>query len=354
MRLKLFTVLVSVVMMLPSMAQKISFEEKTVDFGTTLWKCPAKAVFSFVNKGREPLVITGVEPGCGCVVAEWSGDEYKKDAKGKIVVTYDAQMLGTFDRIISVHTNSASKPIQLRIKGRVSLDADPEVLFKDIFPCKIGDIMLSANNIEFPEVHMGDSVTVSFEILNNGSEVYTPQLMHLPSYIKADYSPLMLGRGKRGVINLKLSSEQMIQYGINQSNIYLSRFPGDKVCEENSIAITAVLLPELEHNSMLRPDFYLSSKEVHLGKLGRKSKLKGDVVITNKGTDSLKFESVAVFNRGLTVSVPKRSLAPGESMKLKVVLNAKFLENTNTQPRVLLITNDPNHQKETIVVNFNK
>jgi archaellum component FlaF (FlaF/FlaG flagellin family) len=91
-----------------------------------------------------------------------------------------------------------------------------------------------------------------------------------------------------------------------------------------------------------------------MGKLGRKSKISGKVTITNKGKGVLRLESIEVYNQALKVSLPKRSLVPGESMKMKVTLQAKYLGMSNAQPRVLIITNDADHQKETITVKFVK
>lgn len=338
----------------PMMGQRISFEKSTVNVGTTLWRKPVTAVFKFSNKEREPLIVTDVDAGCGCLDVKWTKGAIAKGGKGEISITYDALLLGRFDRYVNVHTNASDKPARIRLKGSVS--SGVEKAAENLYPYQIGDIMLSTDNIEFPDVHKGDSTTISFEILNGSSEVYTPQLMHLPAYITAEYKPAMLGRGRRGVVNLTLNTEKMNRVGINQTNIYLARFSGDKVGDDNDIAVTSVLLPELEKssNALLDPEFHISSNVIDMGKLGRKSKLSGKVIITNKGKGVLRLESIEVYNQALKVSLPKRSLVPGESMKMKVTLQAKYLGMSNAQPRVLIITNDADHQKETITVKYVK
>lgn len=339
-----------------AMGQRISFDKSTVNAGTTLWRRPVTAVFKFTNKEREPLVVTGVDAGCGCLDVKWTKGAIAKGAKGEIAITYDAKLLGRFDRYVNVHTNGSDKPERIRLKGLVSIGEKDNKNLENLFPYQIGDIMLSTDNIEFPDVHKGDSAMVSFEILNGSSEVYTPQLMHLPPYITAEYKPAMLGRGRRGVVNLTLNTENMNSVGINQTNIYLARFSGDKVGNDNDITLTSVLLPELEKsdNALLDPEFHVSSNVIEMGKLGRKSKISGKVTITNKGKGVLRLESIEVYNQALKVSLPKRSLVPGESMKMKVTLQAKYLGMSNAQPRVLIITNDADHQKETITVKFVK
>lgn len=336
------------------LAQKISFEKSVVNVGATLWHRPITAVFKFTNKDREALVVEDVDAGCGCMDVKWTKDVLKKGEEGEISVTYDAQLLGHFDRIVNVYTNADDESVLIRLKGVVLQSIDENA--KNLFPCQIGDIMLSSNNVEFPDVHKGDSAMVSFEILNNSDEVYTPQLMHLPSYITAEYSPAMLGRGRRGVIKLKLNTDKMSDIGINQSYIYLARYSGDKVGDDNDISVTSVLLPESIDSSdnILKPKLYVSSNVIDLGKLGRKSKLTGKVFLKNEGTGVLNIEYISVYNKALTVSLPARLLLPGESMKMKVTLQTKYLEQYSAQPRVLIITNDPGYQKETISVKFEK
>ena len=99
-------------------AQKISFEKTTVNAGTTLWKKPVTAVFKYTNREKEPLVIREVDAGCGCLAPRWTQDPLLKGDEGEISITYDAQILGHFDRYIDVYTNTSDKPVRIR-QGRI-------------------------------------------------------------------------------------------------------------------------------------------------------------------------------------------------------------------------------------------
>lgn len=333
-------------------AQKISFANTTVTTSSTLWHKPVTAIFKFTNKERTPLIINDVDAGCGCLEPEWTKGEINKGEEGEIAVTYDAMLLGRFDRIIEVHTNASDKPIRLRMKGLVT--TGDRVTVADIYPFRIGDVCLNTNNVEFPDANAGDSVSFNIDILNDGQEVYTPQLMHLPPYITAEIKPAMLARGRRGTIKLTLHSDKLVNMGLNQTSIYLSRFSGDKVGTDNEIAVSAVLLPEFSpsDNTLLKPEFSISATELDMGKLGNKSKLTGKVKITNNGKGILKLNAIQVFNQALSVSLPRKELVSGESITMKIVLHAKYLNISKNQPRVLIITNDPKHPKETISVKY--
>ena len=102
------------------MAQKISFERSTVNAGSTLWKKPVTAVFKFTNKEKNPLLVREVDAGCGCLQPEWSKNAIMKGEEGTIRITYDAKLLGHFDRYIDVYTNADTKPVRIRMKALVN------------------------------------------------------------------------------------------------------------------------------------------------------------------------------------------------------------------------------------------
>ena len=335
-------------------AQRISFEKSTVNAGATLWKKPVTAVFKFTNKDKNPLFVREVDAGCGCIKPEWTTHAVHKGDEGEVRVTYDAQMLGHFDRYIDVYTNAGEKPVRVRMKAVVSTGEVKTV--EELFPYSIGDILLSTNNVEFTDVSAGDSAKIEIEIMNNGNEVFTPALMHLPSYLTATYSPEMIARGRRGKIELTLHSENLQDLGLNQTSIYLARFSGDKVGTENEIAVSAVKLPDLHfaEEYAKKPEFQISTTELNLGKLGKKTKLTGQVKLSNKGQGVLKLSKIQAFNQAITVSLGKTELQPGEEATMKVTVDARFLGMSKAKPRVLIITNDAKRPKEVVNVNFEK
>ena len=337
-----------------AVAQRISFEKTTVNAGATLWKKPVTAVFKFTNKDKNPLYVREVDAGCGCLKPEWTKTAVQRGEDGEIRVTYDAQMLGHFDRYIDVYTNAGEKPVRVRMKALVSTGEKKTV--EEAYPYSIGDILLSTNNVEFTDVNAGDSAKVEIEIMNNGKEVYTPMLMHLPSYLTATYSPEMIARGRRGKIELTLHSEKLPDFGLNQTSIYLARFSGDKVGTENDIAVSAVKLPDMHYAEgyAKKPEFHISTTELNLGKLGKKTKLTGKIQLSNRGVGVLKLNKIQAFNQAVTVSLGKTELQPGESVTMKVTVDARFLGMSKAKPRVLIITNDTKHPKEVVNVNFER
>jgi len=96
----------------------ISFETTKHDFGTIAEGGDGTFEFVFKNTGKDPLVLNNVRSSCGCTVPEWPKEPILKGEKGKIKVSYNTRITGSFSKTISVYTN-AGDPVVLSIKGKV-------------------------------------------------------------------------------------------------------------------------------------------------------------------------------------------------------------------------------------------
>lgn len=76
-------------------------------------------VFEVFNKGDQPLLITSVEPTCGCTTKEYTKNPIAKGGNGQIKVTYNPSgRPGPFTKTINVSTNDCKT--KLVIKGEVT------------------------------------------------------------------------------------------------------------------------------------------------------------------------------------------------------------------------------------------
>ena len=53
-----------------SNAQTITFDKTTIDYGTVKANSDGNRVFTFTNTGDKPLILSNVQPGCGCTASE--------------------------------------------------------------------------------------------------------------------------------------------------------------------------------------------------------------------------------------------------------------------------------------------
>jgi hypothetical protein len=80
---------------------------------------PAKVIFEFENRGNAPLLITKVEPSCGCTSVEYSKEPVTPGAKGFVQTIYNASSLGIFSKSLIVYANTPDRSRILTIKGEV-------------------------------------------------------------------------------------------------------------------------------------------------------------------------------------------------------------------------------------------
>ena len=104
--------------LLPVSAQKLVVAKPTVNAGRTGYQQPITATFELRNKSKRKLVIESVKPDCGCTAVEYPKEVGAND-KFTIKMTYDARMLGHFQKMAVVKSNGSEKPVYLTMKGIV-------------------------------------------------------------------------------------------------------------------------------------------------------------------------------------------------------------------------------------------
>ena len=123
--------------------------------------------------------------------------------------------------------------------------------------------------------------------------------------------------------------------------------------DDNEISVSTVLLPNFQkltdEELVNAPKLRLSQDSVVLTDIKNK-KGKCIIEISNVGRSTLEIRSLQMFTVGLEVSLKDTKLAPGESTKMKITVLTKALKKARTKPRILMITNDPDHGKVMIPV----
>jgi hypothetical protein len=91
----------------------------THDFGDLERGVPKTTVFTFRNTGSDSLYIDNVRPECGCTSPEWEDVRVPPDSLGHIMIEYDADDKGYFNKSIKVYFNGYRKAEWLWIEGWV-------------------------------------------------------------------------------------------------------------------------------------------------------------------------------------------------------------------------------------------
>ena len=320
-----------------------------IKVGEIMFQRPKIVTFGFINKGNQPLILREVHPSCGCLAVDYPQEPIAAGERAQIRVIFDAGILGTFYKDVEISTNASDKPVYLALQGCVVTEVHD---FSGEYPIDLGNVRMETNYLEFDNVNKGDHPVAELRLVNTERTVYHPELMHLPPYLTAENIPESIPAGQEGIIRLTLNSEELPMLGLNQTSIYLARYMGDKIGEANEILISAVLLPDFsqmgDDQKEKAPKLVVSEHNVDMGSLGPKQKKTVVVTLRNEGLSPLHIRQVQVFNKAISVSLSNRTLQPGKSSKLKITALAQYLKSGKNRPRVLLISDDPEHAKEII------
>lgn len=119
---KVFSLFVAVlVFSAVSFAQKgvIKFAQIEKDFGKIEQGKPVSFEFTFENTGKEPIVLGNVAASCGCTTPEWTREPVLKGKTGTIKATFNAGVMGPFNKTVTVPSNAENGTIYLTLKGEV-------------------------------------------------------------------------------------------------------------------------------------------------------------------------------------------------------------------------------------------
>ena len=98
----------------------IKFKAEKHDFGKIVEGTQAPYSFEFTNTGKTPVVISNVQPSCGCTTPEWTREPIMPGKTGKVTASYNsAGRPGNFNKTITVVNNGEVSQIILTILGSV-------------------------------------------------------------------------------------------------------------------------------------------------------------------------------------------------------------------------------------------
>lgn len=351
MKMKRINILMlSSLLALSASAQKITTQHEVVDCGQVMFWHPVTSEFKLKNEGNRALVINQVKKSCGCTTVDYPTKSIAPGEEFVVKMTYDAKQMGTFIKQLLLYSNAAGSPFMLTMQGKV---VEQMTDFSGNYNYMLGSLKSDAQEVEFDDVNRGDRPVQRIHIFNPTDQTLEPVVMHLPSYLKAVVSPSKVAPRHSAVISLTLDSKKLRDFGLNQTSVYLGERPGDRVAADKEVVVSAVLLPDFDdmtaEQKQKAPKIEMSTTDLDLGSFNGKKKVKGEILITNKGKSELDIRSMQMFTIGLQVQLNKSKLQPGETAKMKVTAVASELKKSRTQnPRILMITNDPEKSKVVI------
>lgn len=102
----------------------LKFKELTHDFGKIKQGVPVTYDFVFSNVAAKPVVIESATATCGCTTPVKPEAPVAKGKQDKITAGFNAGVLGTFTKSITVKVAGIDAPMEIKITGEVLNDVD--------------------------------------------------------------------------------------------------------------------------------------------------------------------------------------------------------------------------------------
>ncbi|RUA23560.1 MAG: hypothetical protein DSY76_09360 [Bacteroidetes bacterium] len=102
-------------------AAKITFDKTVHDFGKVKKGAEElKCTFTYTNTGNDMLFISRVRKSCGCTLPVYSKEPIAPGQSATIEVGYTTtDVVGVFNKKITVFTNAVNNAVVLTIKGEI-------------------------------------------------------------------------------------------------------------------------------------------------------------------------------------------------------------------------------------------
>ena len=98
---------------------EISFEKKTIDYGTLKIGDVRTVEMVYTNIGKKPLLLENVTTNCDCTEVDWSKKPVMPGKTGVIKVTYTAKHTGLISKWVTVMSNAETDRVILKTSGKV-------------------------------------------------------------------------------------------------------------------------------------------------------------------------------------------------------------------------------------------
>lgn len=92
----------------------VALAESNFAFGTIKKGEVKSHTFEITNTGQAPLIISNVQPGCGCTVPDFTKEPILPGEKGKITLKFDSSSFdGSVSKAADVFANVENAPIRI-------------------------------------------------------------------------------------------------------------------------------------------------------------------------------------------------------------------------------------------------
>jgi hypothetical protein len=331
----------------------LKFAESQHDFGVFKEEA-GRQTFDFVvtNTGSQPLVIQKVTASCGCTTPEWTRWPISPGGKGKVTAIYDpANLPGTFNKTLTVYSNTKPQTTVLTIKGEVLAR---EKTVEELYTFPVGTVRFESTLIPFGNVKKSEVKTTEMKIINPSRSGVKVEFDILPPYLNLVAEPVTLKPGQKGRIIGTFDATKNSGWG-TVSDLIKIKLNG--VTQENAYCYVSANLVE-DFSSLSKEDLanapvlIFNSKTFNLGKIKSSAQNNVEFKFTNEGGRDLIIRNIKAACGCTAVQEGTQGVGikPGESGSIKAVFNSGGFKG-NVTKAIYVYSNDPKNSETILMLN---
>lgn len=330
---------------------KLNFASTRHDYGTMKEEAGKKeAIFSFTNTGDSVLVITRVQPACGCTASDYTKSPVPPGGKGFVTAVFDPRGYSSrFAKSISVYSNAKPAVTVLIIEGQVT---PREKNVEELYTFAVGPVRFESNHLAFTSTKKTEKKMRAMPVINTSKEPATIEFEGLPAHLSLKVSPATIKPGEKGLIegiyDAKLNSSawgnvnDLVRLKVNgkpMPNIYL--YVSANLVEDFSGLSSQQLASA--------PVFKLESNTVSFGTIKQNTSADVEFFFTNEGKSDLEIRHVK-SGCGCTALMPTETIIkPGAKGSIKAKFSSGGFKG-QIYKNIFVYTNDPKSSEVMLMV----
>ena len=311
------------------------------------------------NTGDEPLLITRVQPTCGCTAGDYPREAIVPGDTAAVTLTYNpANRPGEFNKEVYVYTNTTPSRSTVVIRG----NAIPvKETLERYYPIAIGDLRIARD-----VVPLGEMSRTSFRLgyisgYNAGHDTIEVSTKYEGKmFLIADCLPQRVAPASTVTVTVRLDGMEAPQWGLNEAqfNLQATGQSGNRI-NEKQITVTGIVVDDFKRESdewrANPPHATIEDgvdRVVFPERLGQGRAPQGGngvwtatVKLRNTGGAPLEVRRLWCPEAGVTATASRDVVKPGKSCDITVTVDPSQIEGDILNATLTIFTNDPDCQR---------
>ncbi len=321
------------------------FEHKSHYWGTfSRTEGSKNHAFEYENTSDAPIIISRVKATCGCTAVEWEKKPIMPGEKGRVEVQFNPDKFsGYFNKKVSVYTNASSKPIDLKVSGRIRVNR----MVKDQFNHFLGVLKSNKNLLDFGELEKNDEkLTQHLQMINITRDTVFFEILEVPKGMEAKQTSNKIVPGGRCSLEVSFVPNEMDVWGHMKIPLLVSVKRGmQETIEKLPIKCSFIdcfsMMSEEEKENAPIPEIIMDTEEIILESMKPGKEMSLKILVKNNGKAPLILRSIELPNESFIMKKYDRQIEAGKTGEIRVLCKEEKDFEQGNEEKLVLWTNSP-------------